>query len=104
MTPQDTGKVAAYFGMIPEMYRFGSDRRCVYQACDVMTHSSHQRRGLFRQLALETCRQAESRDPKFFATGCSGAATTHGDMRLDGDVHFAPPFYSTPRGLCRRLS
>ena len=87
--------------MIPEMYRFGSDRRCVYQACDVMTHSSHQRRGLFRKLALETCRQAESRDPKFFAIGFSGAATTPGYVKMDWDVTFEIPFYFKPRVLCR---
>lgn len=97
----DTGEVAAFYGMIPEVYVFGSARRCIYQSCDTMTHTSHRRRGLFKKLALETYRQAESRDPRFFALGFGGATSTPGFKKMNWDVTFEIPFYFKPRLLCR---
>ena len=96
-----TGEVAAFYGMIPEIYCFGSARRCIYQSCDTMTLTSHRRRGLFRQLALETYRQAESRDPDFFALGFGGTTSTPGFKKMNWEVSFEIPFYFKPRLLCR---
>src|SRR4051812_22084903 len=46
------GEVAAYYGVIPELYSIEGKETTIYQSCDTMTHSRHRRKGLFQKLAL----------------------------------------------------
>ena len=48
----DEGEIAAYYGVIPEIYIINGKPTTIYQSCDTMTHSKHRRKGLFQKLAL----------------------------------------------------
>jgi hypothetical protein len=96
-----TGEVAAFYGMIPETYRWGPDTRLVYQSCDTMTHSRHRRKGLFKTLALRTYADAQRDMPDFFAFGFSGPMSTPGFLRMDWKIIFEVPHRFKPRLLCR---
>jgi hypothetical protein len=82
------GEVAAFYGMIPEIYRWGSEVHRIYQSCDTMTHSRHRRRGLFRLLALETYQTAKAVYPHFFAYGFGGPTSTPGFLKMDWRIEF----------------
>jgi hypothetical protein len=95
------GEVAAFYGMIPEIYRWGSRTQRIYQSCDTMTHSRHRRRGLFKKLALRTYEEAERADPSFYAFGFSGPMSTPGFLRMGWKIVFEVPHRFKPRMLCR---
>jgi hypothetical protein len=76
------GEVAAFYGMIPEIYRWGEKTQRIYQSCDTMTHSRHRRRGLFQLLARQTYAAAQAADPAFFAIGFSGPMSTPGFLKM----------------------
>ena len=94
--PSD-GQIAAFYGMIPEVYRFGqTGKRRVYQSCDTMTHSRHRRKGLFQTLALRTYEQALSDDPNFFAYGFGGPTSTPGFHKMGWRTLLELPNYFHP--------
>ena len=93
------GEVAAFYGMIPENYRWGKHTNRIYQSCDTMTHSRHRRRGLFRLLALETYRAAETADPRFFAYGFGGPTSTPGFLKMDWRIEFELNHFFRPYPL-----
>ena len=86
----DNGEIAAFYGMIPEVVRFGGKPHRIYQSCDTMTHTRHRRRGLFQRLAKETFAEARAADPNFFAYGFGGPTSTPGFLkmgwRIDAEV------------------
>ena len=45
------GKVAAFYGVIPEYWYIGGDKRILHQSMDTMTHPDHRGKGLFPKLA-----------------------------------------------------
>ena len=61
----ENSEVAAFYGMIPEVYRWGGETLRLYQSCDTMTHSRHRRKGLFQRLALQTYAEGAAADPNF---------------------------------------
>jgi hypothetical protein len=91
------GEVAAFYGMIPEIYRWGDREQRVYQSCDTMTHSRHRRRGLFQLLAKQTYAKAEAADPKFFAIGFSGPMSTPGFLKMNWTAPLSIPHRFKPR-------
>lgn len=99
-----TGTVAGYYGLIPELYRFGDRLSRVYQATDAMTHSGHQRKGLFRRLCLATYECAELKDQGFVGVGFSGANLVKPYVEMGWQVPFHIPFYFKPRILSRLAS
>jgi hypothetical protein len=95
----DAGEIAAFYGMIPEMYEFRGERRRIYQSCDTMTHSQHRRRGLFQRLAQATYDQALAADPGFFAYGFSGPTSTPGFLKMNWKIREELPFLFQPYPL-----
>ena len=91
-----SGELAAFYGMIPELYRWGSERRRVYQSCDTMTHSGHRRKGLFQLLARHTYAGAQADDPGFSAFGFGGPTSTPGFVKMGWQVAFEVPYRFRP--------
>lgn len=50
----DGERPAAFYGVIPEIWKFNGAARTIYQSMDTATHPSYQRRGLFVKLAKLT--------------------------------------------------
>jgi Acetyltransferase (GNAT) domain len=96
-----TGELAAFYGMIPERFRWGQSEHRIYQSCDTMTHSRHRRKGLFQLLAQETYALARSADPGFFAFGFSGATSTPGFYKMGWTSPFEVPHRFKPRLLAK---
>lgn len=95
------GEVAAFYGMIPEIYRWGTDTHRIYQSCDTMTHSRHRRRGLFQKLACQTYACAQEADPAFFAIGFSGPMSTPGFIKMNWVNPFDIPHRFKPALLAK---
>lgn len=94
-----SGELAAFYGMIPEIYRWGERSVRIYQSCDTMTHSRHRRRGLFQLLAQQSYAAARKADPGFFAIGFSGPMSTPGFLKMGWANPFAIPHRFKPRQL-----
>lgn len=75
------GAIGAYYGVIPEWYVFGTERRRIYQSCDTMTHPDHRRRGLFQLLAQHCYDYLEARGERF-VIGFGGAMSTPGFLKM----------------------
>lgn len=95
------GELAAFYGMIPERFRWGQSEHRIYQSCDTMTHSRHRRKGLFQWLAQETYAAAKSVDSGFFAIGFSGATSTPGFYKMGWTSPFEVPHRFKPRLLAQ---
>ena len=78
----ESGEIAAFYGMIPEIFADHGHKRRLYQSCDTMTHSAHRRRGLFQRLAQQTYGEALATDPGFFAYGFGGPTSTPGFIKM----------------------
>lgn len=96
---RQSGELAAFYGMIPERYRWGSVPRRVYQSCDTMTHSGHRRKGLFQSLARHTYAAAQVDDPGFCAIGFGGPTSTPGFLKMGWAVAFELPYRFRPYPL-----
>jgi hypothetical protein len=96
-----SGELAAFYGMIPERFRWGQSEHRIYQSCDTMTHSRHRRKGLFQLLAQETYAAAKAADPGFFAIGFSGATSTPGFYKMGWTSPFEVPHRFKPRLLAQ---
>jgi hypothetical protein len=94
-----SGDIAAFYGMIPEHYRWGDHEAIIYQSCDTMTHSDHRRRGLFQRLAKATFAKAEALNPAFFAYGFGGPTSTPGFVKMGWDIEIDLRFLFRPRLL-----
>ena len=73
----DDGEVAAYYGVIPQLYMIQGKERIIYQSCDTMTHSRHRRQGLFQKLAL-LCYDYLNLTGNLFVIGFGGRQSTPG--------------------------
>lgn len=96
-----SGELVAFYGMIPEIYRWGTINRRIYQSCDTMTHSRHRRKGLFQLLAKATYVAAAEADPGFFAIGFSGPMSTPGFLKMGWTAPFDIPHRFKPRLLAQ---
>lgn len=73
--------VAAYYGVIPEVYKIDGKPVTIYQSCDTMTHSGHRRKGLFEKLARHCYRYLEEQN-KLFVIGFGGGQSTPGFIKF----------------------
>ncbi len=90
------GEVAAYYGVIPELYSIEGKETTIYQSCDTMTHSRHRRKGLFQKLALH-CYDYLKQNDKLFVIGFGGGQSTPGFLKF-GWLHiFDVRYYFYPR-------
>jgi hypothetical protein len=96
-----SGEIAAFYGMIPEICRWGTEQRRIYQSCDTMTHSGHRRKGLFQLLATRTYDEARAADPGFFAYGFGGPTSTPGFLKMGWRVELELPYLFQPFPLTR---
>lgn len=44
-------QIAAFYGVIPDIYIINGEQHTIYQSMDTMTHPNYQRKGLFKTLA-----------------------------------------------------
>ena len=89
-------EIAAYYGVIPELYSIEGEERTIYQSCDTMTHSAHRRKGLFQSLANICYRYLEEQD-KLFIIGFGGAQSTPGFLKFGWVKCFNIQYYFFPQ-------
>lgn len=91
----EEGEVAAYYGVIPEIYVLGGNITTIYQSCDTMTHSRHRRKGLFQLLALH-CYEYLRTEKKLFVIGFGGGQSTPGFIKFGWKHTFDVRYYFYP--------
>lgn len=89
------GEIAAYYGVIPELYNVNGKKRIIYQSCDTMTHSHHRRKGLFQKLALH-CYQCLKDEEKLFIIGFGGGQSTPGFIKFGWKEIFQIRYFFYP--------
>src|SRR5262249_28739898 len=72
------GKLAAFYGVIPEPWSVGGGEATVYQSMDTMTHPEFQRRGLFVRLAELTYEEVRRRTGRCDLVGIPGPTALPG--------------------------
>ncbi len=94
-----SGKIVAFYGLIPQLYRFNGQDRLLYQSCDTMTHSDFRRRGLFQSLAQRTFKEQLSKNEQFFAIGFGGSNSAPGFLKMGWTKVFELSHSLKPRFL-----
>jgi len=75
---RDGEKVAAFYGVIPEIYLINGEQVKIYQSMDTMTHPDYQRRGLFVKLANMTYDRVIQNEGRLELVGIPGSNSYHG--------------------------
>lgn len=75
------GKVAGFYGVIPEEFVAGGEKTIVYQSMDTMTHPDFQRQGLFTNLARKTYEHLIETDGEVFIIGFPGLSSHPGFVK-----------------------
>jgi predicted GNAT family acetyltransferase len=86
------GEIAAYYGVIPELYYYHERETIIYQSCDTMTHSKHRRQGLFEKLSRH-CYDYLRKEKKLFVIGFGGKESTPGLLKFGWTFVFNIKFY-----------
>ncbi len=88
-TATDGDTIAAFYGVIPELYIVNGEPVKIYQSMDTMTHPNYQRRGLFSKLAKMTYRHILEAEKKFTIVGIPGTSSYPGFVNKLGwkDIH-----------------
>jgi GNAT superfamily N-acetyltransferase len=76
------GRVAAWYGLLPEQWTIGGAERLVYQSMDTMTHPDYQRRGLFSKLARMTYEHVGTQPDPYVMVGVPGPMSASGFDKL----------------------
>jgi hypothetical protein len=63
------GKIVSFYGVIPEWYWVGGEKRLIYQSMDTMTDPSFRRIGMFNKLAIMTYEAVRDIHPEFTIIG-----------------------------------
>ena len=92
----EEGEIAAYYGVIPEVYIIDGQKTTIYQSCDTMTHSKHRRKGLFQKLALH-CYDHLRNENRLFVIGFGGGQSTPGFLKFGWAQVFKMRTYFYPR-------
>jgi hypothetical protein len=90
-----SGEIAAYYGVIPELYKINGIDKVIYQSCDTMTHSKHRRKGLFQRLAIHCYNQLKE-EKKNFVIGFGGGQSTPGFLKFGWHEIFKMKYYFYP--------
>jgi len=75
-----SGEIAAYFGFIPEKYSMNGEEKIIFQAHDLMTHSNHRRRGLFK-MVTDACLDYIDQNHELFVFAFGGNHSTPGFLK-----------------------
>ena len=75
-----TDEVVAYFGFIPESYKMDGIDKIIFQAHDLMTHSNHRRKGLFKKVN-DACLNYIEENHELFVFAFGGAHSTPGFLK-----------------------
>lgn len=92
------GSVAAFYGVIPEMFEINGVKKNIYQSCDTMTHSSHRRKGLFQKLALHCYNYLEKKGD-LIIYGFGGGKSTPGFIKFGWKELFKIKYFFYPSFL-----
>jgi hypothetical protein len=92
----ETNEIAAFYGVIPEVYIIEGKKTTIFQSCDTMTHSNHRRKGLFQKLALH-CYEHLKNENKLFIIGFGGGQSTPGFLKFGWIRLFYVKFYFYPK-------
>lgn len=90
------GEIAAYYGVIPELYYIDDNITTIYQSCDTMTHSRHRRKGLFEKLAKH-CYAHLREQGKLFVIGFAGGKSAPGFQKFGWETVFQTRHYFFPK-------
>lgn len=74
----DKDRVAAFYGLIPELYNINGQVTKIYQSMDTMTHPDYQKRGLFVKLANLTFDYVKNTEGRLDMVGIPGTNSFHG--------------------------
>lgn len=85
-------EIAAFYGVIPEKYYINNEVKTVFQSMDTMTHSSHRRKGLFKELANKTYDFLQSEN-MLFVIGFGGPTSTPGFIKFGWKNPFDLSYY-----------
>lgn len=99
------GRLAGFYGVIPERYRIGGGDVIVYQAMDLMTHPDFQRQGVFGRLGKATYDAIANEQGLLIAIGVPNYHILPGHLKL-GSIHihsFPYVFVSRRYWKIRRL-
>ena len=75
---RQNNKIAAFYGVIPEVYCIGEKKEVIYQSMDTMTHPHFQKMGLFTTLANMTYAYLRNLNGKLNVVGFPGASSYPG--------------------------
>lgn len=70
--------VAAFYGVIPELYLVNGEPTKIYQSMDTMTHPNYQRQGLFGKLAKVTYSHILEEEERLLLVGIPGTSSYPG--------------------------
>jgi len=93
-------EVAAYYGVIPEIYDINNTRKTIFQSGDTMTHSSHRRKGLFYKTATH-CYDFLRENKSLFVIGFGGRDSTPGLEKLQWRHLFRVSFFFKTYYACK---
>lgn len=85
--------IAAFYGVIPELYVDGQETFTAYQSMDTMTHPDYQKRGLFVKLAKHTYAALQERTQSLLIIGVPGSNSFHGFVHKLNWQHLADIAY-----------
>lgn len=93
-----SNEIAAYYGVIPELFNVNGELKIIYQSCDTMTHSKHRRKGLFQKLS-KTCFDYLKNQNKLYIYGFGGVDSTPGFLKFGWQHIFDVNYYFFPKIL-----
>lgn len=103
------GTIAAFYGVLPEIYLVNGNTKRIYQSMDTMTHPDFQRRGLFGLLAKKTYEYVAETEGELKIVGIPGLTSYPGFVKkLEWtDIHQFKYFFTNrilfkAAGLLRR--
>ncbi len=93
-------EVAAYYGVIPEIYDINNIRRTIFQSGDTMTHSAHRRKGLFFKTATR-CYNYLRENERLFVIGFGGKESTPGLEKMQWQHLFRVSYFFKTYYACK---
>ncbi|MBX2977792.1 MAG: GNAT family N-acetyltransferase [Flavobacteriales bacterium] len=72
------GRIAAFYGVLPERYTVDGEPAFIHQSMDTMTHPEHRGKGLFPRLARATCAHIQETTGKLHLIGYPGPTSING--------------------------
>lgn len=94
------GKVAGFYGVIPEFYTINGVKTTIHQSMDTMTHPDYQKRGLFTKLARMTYDYIFETEKRINLIGIAGITSFYGFVnKLDWQNILKINYLFSYRGL-----